>query len=233
MGAGLVTIVLVLWAFQPVKWFVTCGARMAGAARMDCSGCRDIRGNCFFASLLPAHHEEDGGGTGLDAGSTRLALDAACRQCSANCDRALQPTVTHAQPPASRYLCLLSGWSARLRALFTQDCPIDYSAAPAKRGLSYRDVHDDDPGSRGTQNGLLAANFTYGQLDMATHPAPPSGKVCRGNTKVTGAACCYSGLVHLRHAFAIVQAVARDCGSPRSSCSRWMDLYRAELDWLI
>src|SRR5580658_6551059 len=100
MGAGLVTLLLVFWAFQPAKWLVARGARMAGAAGMDCSGCRGMRGNCFFASLLRAHHEEDGGGTGLGAGSTRLALDAAFRQCSSNCNRALQPPVADAQPPA-------------------------------------------------------------------------------------------------------------------------------------
>src|ERR1700722_6405375 len=233
MGAGLVTILLVLWAFQPVKWLVTYGARMAGAARMDCSGYRGTRGKCLFASLLPPHHEGDGGGTGLGAGSTRLAFDAAFRQCTSNCNRAVQPPVADAQPPASRYFCLLSGRSARLRSLLRQECSIDYGTPPAERGLSHRDVHDDDPGSRGTPKRILAPHISYRQLDMATHPASPVGEVRRSDKKVSVAPGRDSGLVHLGSAVTVVQAVVRNCSSPRSSCRCRMDLCRAKLDWLI
>jgi hypothetical protein len=79
----------------------------------------------------------------------------------------------------------------------------------------------------------LAPHISYRQLDMATYPASPVGKVRRSYKKVAVAAGCDSGLVHLGIAVTVVQAVARNCGSPRSSCRRRMDFCRAKLDWLI
>jgi ABC-type branched-subunit amino acid transport system ATPase component len=75
-----------------------------------------------------------------------------------------------------------------------------------------------------TSGHILFEGKAYRQLGMAAHSASPVGEVCRCNPKIAVAAGCGSGLVHLGIAVTVVQAVARGCGSPRSSCRCWMDL---------